>query len=139
MFEENKFEPKIIGFLCNWCSYVAADLAGTSRMRYPANLIPVRVMCTSAVSPHYILKAFQKGADGVLIAGCHLGSCHYLKGNYLTLKRTAVVKEMLDFIGLSSERLRLEWISADEATKFTQIVTEFTNRLRTIGPSPLSE
>jgi len=131
------FEPTIIGFLCNWCSYAGADLAGGSRKQYPANVLPIRVMCSGTVSPLHILKAFQMGADGVLVTGCHLGECHYLKGNYMTAKRIPVAKELLGFIGISPERLRLEWVSASEGDKFASVVAEFTEQIRRLGPSPL--
>ncbi len=131
------FEPKIIAFLCNWCSYAGADLAGGSRRQYPANVLPVRVMCSGTVSPLHILKAFQTGADGVLVTGCHLGECHYLKGNYMTAKRLPAVRALLGFIGISPERLRLEWVSASEGEKFASVVADFTEQIRKLGPSPL--
>mgnify|MGYP000064709438 CR=1 FL=1 len=137
MSSEKEFEPRIIGFLCNWCSYAGADLAGGSRREYPANILPIRVMCSGRVSPHHILKAFQMGADGVLVAGCHIGECHYLKGNYLTAKRIPLAKELLNFIGISPERLRLEWISASEGEKFAAVVADFSEQIRNLGPSPL--
>jgi F420-non-reducing hydrogenase iron-sulfur subunit len=128
------FEPKIVGFLCNWCSYAGADLAGTSRVQYPANIRVVRVMCSSRVNPLLVLKAFQKGADGVLIAGCHPGECHYVAGNYYTRRRFALMKSILEYIGISPERLRLEWVSASEGTKFAKIVEEMVQELRKLGP-----
>ncbi len=137
MSSKNGFEPTIIGFLCNWCSYAGADLAGGSRKAYPANVLPIRVMCSGTVSPHHILKAFQMGADGVLVTGCHIGECHYLKGNYMTAKRIPVAKELLKFVGISPERLRLEWVSASEGEKFAKVVTEFSEQIRNLGPSPL--
>ncbi len=135
----NVFEPNIIGFLCNWCSYAGADLAGGSRKQYPANVLPIRVMCSGTVSPLHILKAFQMGADGVLVTGCHIGECHYLKGNYMTAKRIPVTRELLGFIGISPERLRLEWVSASEGDKFASVVAEFTEQIRSLGPSPLKD
>lgn len=128
------FEPKIIGFLCNWCSYAGADLAGTSRVQYPANIRVVRVMCSSRVNPLFILKAFQEGADGVLVAGCHLGECHYVTGNYYTKRRFAVMKSLLEYAGISPKRLRIEWVSASEGTKFAGIVDEMTRELKELGP-----
>ena len=128
------FEPKIIGFLCNWCSYAGADLAGTSRVQYPANIRVVRVMCSSRVNPLFILKAFQKGADGVLVAGCHPGECHYVTGNYHTKRRFAVMKSLLEYVGISPKRLRIEWVSASEGTKFAGIVDEMTRELKELGP-----
>ena len=132
-----QFEPVIIGFLCYWCSYAGADLAGGSRREYPSHILPIRVMCSGRVSPHHILKAFQMGADGVLVAGCHLGECHYLRGNYMTAKRIPVMKELLKFIGISPDRLRLEWVSASEGDRFASVVTEFSRQIQALGPSPL--
>lgn len=137
MSSENSFEPTIIGFLCNWCSYAGADLAGGSRKQYPANVLPIRVMCSGTVSPLHIIKAFQMGADGVLVTGCHIGECHYLKGNYMTAKRLPVTKELLSFIGIAPERLRLDWVSASEGDKFARVITEFSETIRRLGPSPL--
>ena len=137
MSEEKSFEPTIIGFLCNWCSYAGADLAGGSRKQYPANVLPIRVMCSGTVSPHHIIKAFQMGADGVLVTGCHIGECHYLKGNYMTAKRLPVTRELLSFIGIEPERLRLDWVSASEGDKFARVITEFSEAIRKLGPSPL--
>jgi F420-non-reducing hydrogenase iron-sulfur subunit len=131
------FEPKIIAFLCNWCSYAGADLAGVSRFQYPPNTRTIRVMCTGTISPHHILKAFQKGADGVLLLGCHIGDCHYLKGNYMTIKRVAVLKELLKFTGFQEERLYLDWVSAAEGVKFAEVVRSFTQKIKDLGPSYL--
>jgi F420-non-reducing hydrogenase iron-sulfur subunit len=107
------------------------------RLKYSANVLPIRLMCSGGVSPHFILKSFQEGADGVLIAGCHIGECHYGKGNFITAKRVAVMKELLQFIGLSPQRLRLEWIATSEANKFAQVVNEFSEEVNKMGPSPL--
>jgi len=134
--EEKKFEPRILAFLCNWCSYAGADLAGVSRLQYPSNIRVIRVMCSGTVSPHHILHAFQKRADGVLVAGCHIGDCHYIKGNYMTLKRLKFVEGLLDFAGYDPKRLRLEWISAAEGIKFAGVVREFTETIRLFGPAP---
>jgi len=139
MPSDNDFEPKIIGFLCNWCSYAGADLAGGSRKQYPANVLPIRVMCSGRVSAHHILKAFQMGADGVLVTGCHIGECHYLKGNYMTAKRIPMIQELLKFIGISPERLRLEWVSASEGDRFASVISEFSEQIRSLGPSPLKK
>ncbi len=128
------FEPRIIGFLCNWCSYAGADLAGTSRVQYPPNINVVRVMCSSRVNPLLVLKAFQKGADGVLIAGCHPGECHYVNGNYYTRRRFAVMKGLLEYAGIPKERLRVEWVSASEGMKFARIVEEMSRDLKELGP-----
>lgn len=130
-------EVRIVAFLCNWCSYAGADLAGVSRMQYPPNVVGIRVMCTATVSPYHVLKALQTGADGVLIAGCHIGDCHYLKGNYMTYKRYLVLREILRFAGLDDQRVRLEWISAAEGEKFAEVVRDFTEQIRKAGPSPL--
>lgn len=129
------FEPRILAFLCNWCSYAGADLAGISRFQYPPNIRVIRVMCSGSVSPHHLLHAFQEGADGVFVGGCHIGDCHYLKGNYMTLKRVAIVKRLLEFLGYNPERLRLEWISAAEGNKFAEVVREFTHTIKTLGPA----
>jgi len=134
-----EFEPKILAFLCNWCSYAGADLAGVSRLQYPPNIRVIRVMCSGSVSPHHLLHAFQKGADGVLVAGCHIGDCHYLKGNYMTLKRVKFVDGLLRFAGYDPDRLRLEWISAAEGIKFAEVVRDFTSRIQSLGPAPSFE
>ena len=107
------------------------------RLKYAANVLPIRVMCSGRISPHFILKAFQKGADGVLVAGCHIGECHYGKGNFITAKRAAVMKELIQFIGISPKRLRLEWIATSEANKFSKVVSDFTEEIIQMGPSPL--
>ncbi|MEJ2070033.1 MAG: hydrogenase iron-sulfur subunit [Syntrophobacterales bacterium] len=134
---EKKFEPKILGFFCNWCTYAGADLAGVSRLQYPPNIRVIRVMCSGTVSPHHVLRAFQKGADGVLIGGCHIGDCHYLRGNYMTIKRISFLQELLKFTGVEPGRLHLEWISAAEGPKLAQTVRDFTEKIRKMGPSPL--
>jgi len=107
------------------------------RLKYAANVLPIRVMCSGRISPHFILKAFQEGADGVLVAGCHIGECHYGKGNFITAKRIAVMKELIQFIGLSPKRLRLEWIATSEGNKFSRVVSDFTEEISHLGPSPL--
>jgi len=131
------FEPRIVGFLCNWCTYAGADLAGTSRMQYPTNLRAIRVMCSGSVDPELILEAFREGADAVFIGGCHPGDCHYQSGNYKTLKRVMMLKRLLEQLGLKEERLRLEWISAAEGAKFAQVVREYTEQIRALGPRPV--
>lgn len=128
------FEPKIVGFLCNWCSYAGADLAGTSRMKYAPNVRVIRVMCTGRLDPTFVLKAFQKGADGVLIAGCHPGDCHYSEGNYKAVRRVLLLKKMLAQMGIEEERLRLEWVSASEGERYARIVDEMTARIKELGP-----
>ena len=134
---ESEFEPKIVGFLCNWCSYAGADLAGVSRIQYPPNLRILRVMCSGRVDPVFILEAFRSGADGVLVAGCHPGDCHYLTGNYKAENRVLMLKRVLEQLGLESERLRLEWVSASEGERFAEIVKDMTEEVRKLGPSPL--
>ena len=128
------FEPKIVGFLCNWCSYTGADLAGTSRMKYPPNLRSIRVMCSGRVDPTFVLKAFAEGADGVLIAGCHPGDCHYIDGNMKTLRRVPLLKRILEQLGVEKDRLRLEWVSASEGERFKEVVEEMTETVRKLGP-----
>ena len=128
------FEPRIIGFLCNWCSYTGADLAGTSRMKSAPNLRIIRLMCTGRVDPSFILRAFQLGADGILVAGCHPGDCHYQEGNFKALRRVLLLKRILREFGIDEHRLRLEWISAAEGEKFAKVSTEFTEELRALGP-----
>lgn len=133
------FEPRIIGFLCNWCSYTGADLAGTARMKYPANLMSIRVMCSGRADPSFILDAFRNGGGGKLICGCHLGDCHYVDGNYKCMRRVPLTKRILKEMGIPPERLRLEWVSASEGARFQQIVSEFTEQIRTLGPLKLKD
>lgn len=128
------FEPKIVGFLCNWCSYAGADLAGTSRMKYAPNVRVIRVMCSGRVEPTFVLKAFKEGADGVLICGCHPGDCHYMEGNYKIARRIPLLKKMLSQFGIEEERLRLEWVSAAEGDRFASIVNDMTKKVRELGP-----
>ena len=127
-------EPTIVWFLCNWCAYQGADLAGTSRMEYPANVRPVRVMCTGRIDPTFVLKAFAEGADGVLIGGCHPGDCHYLEGNYKTIRRMTMMRRMLEQFGIEPERFRLEWVSASEGARWAKVVEEMTEQVRALGP-----
>ncbi len=133
------FEPRIIAFLCNWCTYAGADLAGTSRMQYPPNTRTIRVMCSGAVDPTLVLEAFRDGADGVLIGGCHPGDCHYQSGNYKTQKRVFLLKGLMRQLGIEEERLRLEWISAAEGQKFADTVREYTEQIRSLGPLRAAE
>ncbi len=128
------WEPKIVGFLCNWCSYRGADLAGTTRMKCAANVRPIRVMCSGRVEPAFILKAFQLGADGVLVLGCHPGDCHYSEGNYKTLRRMALLKKMLGQMGIEDERVRLDWVSASEGDRFVSVVNDMTEKIKALGP-----
>jgi F420-non-reducing hydrogenase iron-sulfur subunit len=132
-----RFEPRIVGFLCNWCSYTGADLAGTSRIKSPPNLRILRTMCTGRVDPSFILRAFQLGADGVLVAGCHPGDCHYQEGNFKAQRRVLLLKRVLREFGVDERRLRLEWISAAEGEKFARLSTEFTEQVRALGPLKL--
>jgi F420-non-reducing hydrogenase iron-sulfur subunit len=134
MTNGKNFEPRIAGFLCNWCSYTGADLAGTSRIKSAPNLRIIRVMCSGRVDPSFILRAFQLGADGVLVAGCHPGDCHYQEGNFKALRRVLMLKRILREFGIDERRLRLEWISAAEGEKFADVSTEFTEEVRALGP-----
>jgi len=128
------WEPKIVGFLCNWCSYRGADLAGTARMKCSPNVRTIRVMCSGRVEPTFILKAFQLGADGVLVLGCHPGDCHYTEGNYKTLRRMLLLKKTLAQLGVEEERVRLDWVSASEGDHFVSIVNDMTEKVRALGP-----
>lgn len=128
------FEPKIVAFFCNWCTYLAADLAGTSRMKYAPNVRVVRTMCSGRVDPQFVLQALAQGADGVLIGGCHPGDCHYQEGNYKTLRRFRLLKRLLAQMGVEDERVRLEWISASEGDKVRTVINDMTERLRRLGP-----
>ena len=128
------FEPKIQEIACNWCTYTGADLAGTTRLKYPQNLRLVRVMCSSRINPSFIFRAFQLGADGVLVGGCHPGDCHYGTGNMYARRRLAVTKKILDFVGMEPERFRVEWISASEGKRFAEVVEEITNTVKELGP-----
>ncbi len=133
-----EFEPKIIGFLCNWCSYAGADLAGVSRIQYPPNIRVIRVMCSGRVDPVIVLEMFADGADGILVMGCHPGECHYLEGNLYAERRIKMLKRLIACTGLEPERLRLEWVSAAEGSRFADIVTDFTNQLKNLGRSALA-
>jgi coenzyme F420-reducing hydrogenase delta subunit/predicted transcriptional regulator len=133
-----EFEPKIIGFLCNWCSYAGADLAGVSRIQYPSNIRVVRVMCSGRIDPIIPLEVFMEGADGVIVLGCHPGDCHYSEGNLYEERKIKMLKKLIGLTGFEPDRLRLEWVSASEGQRFAKIVTEFTEQIRRLGPSPLS-
>jgi F420-non-reducing hydrogenase iron-sulfur subunit len=128
------FEPRIVAFFCNWCTYLAADLAGTSRMKYAPNVRVVRVMCSGRVDPQFVFDAFAHGADGVLIGGCHPGDCHYQEGNYKALRRYRLLRRMLPSLGIEQERLRLEWISASEADRLRNVVNDMVEQVRVLGP-----
>ena len=130
----NNWEPTIVGFLCNWCAYQGADLAGTSRMAYTPNVRIVRVMCTGRIDPTFVLKAFQSGADGVIVAGCHPGDCHYNEGNYKAMRRAALLRRLLSQMGIDGERFRLEWVSAGEGAKWAQIADEMSAAIKAKGP-----
>jgi len=131
-----KFEPKILGFLCNWCSYAGADLAGVSRIQYPPNLRVIRVMCTGRIDSVLVLEALANGVDGVIVLGCHPGDCHYMTGNYEAERKIKMLKKLLASLGLT-DRLRLEWVSASEGARFAEVVRDFTNHIKILGPSPL--
>ncbi len=131
---DNGYEPKIIGFLCNWCSYAGADGAGMARRKYPTNIKIVRVPCSGRVSPELVLRTFLQGADGVMVLGCHIGDCHYGNGNHRTAKRFPVYQHLMDYMGIEKERLWVQWVSASEGQLFAEVVTEFTERLRDMPP-----
>ena len=128
------WEPKIVGFLCNWCSYRGADLAGTSRIKYAPNVRVIRVMCSARVEPAFVLKALQSGADGVLVLGCHPGDCHYIEGNYKTMRRMPLLQKMLAQMGIEADRVKLYWVSASEGDRFAAAVNEITEKVRALGP-----
>ncbi|TFF90966.1 MAG: hydrogenase iron-sulfur subunit [Promethearchaeota archaeon] len=133
----SEYEPKILGFLCNWCSYAGADLAGVSRVQYPPNMRVIRVMCSGRVEPRFVIQALELGLDGVYVMGCHLGDCHYLDGNYEAVKKYEMTEKFLSLVGLKN-RIRLDWVSASEGQRFGEVVTKFVNDIRDLGPSPLS-
>ena len=137
--KSEEFEPKIVGFLCKWCSSSAADLAGTSRIQYPPNIRIIRLMCSGSVDSVYLIKALMEGADGVLVAGCHPGDCHYMEGNYKARRRVALLKDIMNTLGLDTERVWIRWIGADEGRKFAQTVVEMTEKLREMGPNPMQK
>jgi len=131
---QDRFEPKIVAFFCNWCTYTAADLAGTARMPYAPNVRVIRVMCSGRLDPQFILAALREGADGVLIGGCHPGDCHYQEGNYKTLRRFTLLKRMLASLGVDDGRVRMEWIAASEGDKVQRVINEITDTVRRLGP-----
>ena len=131
---EAPFEPNIVGFLCNWCSYAGADLAGTSRLSYPPNIRIIRVPCSGRVDPMLVMKAFLEGADGVIVLGCHPGDCHYSEGNYHARRRLVLFHPLLDFFGVERERFHLDWVSASEGARFAEVVASFTEQVRALGP-----
>ncbi len=134
----SEYQPRIVVFACNWCSYAGADLAGVSRMQYPPTTRVIRVMCSGRVTPGFILEAFRRGADGVLVTGCHPGDCHYITGNQNAVATVDKTAQLLRLLGIDAGRLRLEWVSAAEGARFARIMTEFTEQVRALGPSPLA-
>ncbi|MGA1873463.1 MAG: hydrogenase iron-sulfur subunit [Thermoplasmatota archaeon] len=134
-----EFEPRIVGFLCNWCSYAGADLAGTSRIQYPPNIRVIRVMCSGSVDTVYVNRALIEGADAVLIGGCHLGDCHYLNGNYKARRRMVLLKNILETLGMEPERIWVKWISASEGQRFADTVKEIVDETKKLGPNPMNE
>ena len=139
MSDQDEFEPRILAFCCNWCSYTGADLAGVARLQYPPNIRIIRVMCSGMVHPNLVMDAFTKGADGVMMCGCHPGDCHYLEGNLKAEKRAEAIELLMEDFGLEEERFRLEWISASEGPRFAQVMTEMVDIIKELGPSPYSE
>ncbi len=137
MAEEGQFEPVIVGFFCNWCTATAADLAGTTRMQYPPNVRPIRIMCSGSVDPVYILRALLGGADGVIVGGCPPGDCHYVSGNYRARRRIAILKTILATLGLEDDRVWIRWISAAEGPKFARTMNEITQAIKKMGPNPM--
>lgn len=132
--DKSSFEPKIVAFLCNWCSYAGADLAGVSRFQYPSNIRVIRVPCSGRINPLYIIKALQNGIDGVLVSGCHPGDCHYISGNLLARRKFAIMKKYLDYLGIEPERVQFSWVSAAEGGRFAKIIEKVTDDIRKIGP-----
>ncbi|HSV32020.1 MAG TPA: hydrogenase iron-sulfur subunit [Atribacteraceae bacterium] len=129
------WEPKIVAFLCHWCSYAGADLAGIGRMQYPPNVRVIRVPCSGAINPLYLFKALREGADGVLVSGCHPGDCHYISGNYYARRKFVVLKQFLEWLGFEPERIQFSWVSASEGQKFSQVIQEVVDRVREVGPA----
>ena len=131
----SEFEPNIVAFLCNWCSYAGADLAGTSRIEYPPNVKAIRVMCSGRINPMFIVNALQEGADGVLIGGCHPGDCHYSQGNYYARRKFQIMRKILEYLGIDPARVRMSWVSASEGQKFADVISEVIGDVRKIGPA----
>jgi len=132
--KKSKFEPNIIAFLCNWCSYAGADLAGTSRMQYPPNVKIVRVMCSSRINPLFLVNTLQQGADGVLVAGCHPGDCHYAEGNFYARRRFALMKNLMEYVGIEPERVQMAWVSASEGARWAKMIHDVTGEIKQLGP-----
>ena len=135
MSADNEFQPRIAAFFCNWCTYGGADLAGVSRLQYPTNIRVIRIPCTGRLNPNFILTAFRGGADGVWVSGCHPGDCHYISGNLHARRRFAILKNLLEYVGMEPDRLHFSWISSAEAEKFQKTVTEVTQAVQELGPS----
>ncbi|MFH1624252.1 MAG: hydrogenase iron-sulfur subunit [Pseudomonadota bacterium] len=135
--EENKWEPKVVGFLCHWCSYAGADLTGSARLEYPHNIRIIRVPCSGRVDPMFILRALQNGIDGVLVSGCHPGDCHYQSGNFHARRKFAVTKKLLEYVGIEPERVQFSWVAASEGPKMAQVINEFVEGVRKVGPNRL--
>ncbi|KAF0121026.1 MAG: methyl-viologen-reducing hydrogenase subunit delta [bacterium] len=135
--EETKWEPKVVGFLCHWCSYAGADLTGSSRMEYPHNIRIIRVPCSGRIDPMFILRALQNGLDGVLVSGCHPGDCHYQSGNFHARRKFAVTRKLLEYVGIEPERVQFSWVAASEGPKMAQVVKEFVEGVRKVGPNRL--
>ncbi len=133
--EKSEWKPRIIAFLCNWCSYAGADLAGISRLQYPPNVRVIRVPCSGRVNPYFIIKSLQQGVDGVLVSGCHPGDCHYISGNLVARRRFAILKRILEFVGIEKGRVQFSWISAAEGERFSQVIKEITQEIKTLGPN----
>jgi F420-non-reducing hydrogenase iron-sulfur subunit len=133
----HQFEPKIMAFLCSWCSYTGADMAGVGRMQYPANIRIIRVMCSGRMDPLFVMKAFETGADGVLVSGCHPGDCHYTTGNYYTRRRFAALRKLIDFLGIDNRRLKVTWVSGSEGARFSEVARDMTREIRELGPLSL--
>lgn len=131
---DNIFEPKIVAYVCNWCTYAGADLAGTSRLHYDPNVRIVKLPCTGAIDPMFLIKAFEKGADGILVSGCHPGDCHYTSGNYHARRRWTIFSKLLEFCGVDNERINFSWISASEGKKWVTLINEITDKVKTLGP-----
>ena len=131
---KSEFDPNIIAFLCNWCSYAGADLAGTSRMQYPPNVKVVRVMCSSRINPLFLVNALQQGADGVVVAGCHPGDCHYTEGNFYARRRFALMKNLMEYVGIEPERVQMAWVSASEGARWAKMIHDVTAEIRQLGP-----
>ena len=135
--EETKWEPKVVGFLCHWCSYAGADLTGSARMEYPHNIRIIRVPCSGRIDPMFVLRALQNGLDGVLVSGCHPGDCHYQSGNFHARRKFAVTRKLLEYVGIEPERVQFSWVAASEGPKMAQVVKEFVEGVRKVGPNRL--